>query len=303
MSRLTGTDALGLFEAYQAVYTPQELSEEQVWEEVEAWVNSLIEEGYDLSDYTWEEMYEAYLNEERAPYRPGMGGVRRTGAEIRADAAAAAQKRAEVGANQPGYPDRTGKTEGPLITVNPGDPEDAARALSRTKPRPHSKTGNPARIMGGDIGRGSTRGGAATLDMIMGPQRNIPRANSLPDKGGKKPPSRKVIRRNSQAESYDVYDLVLSHLLDEGYADTFESAEAIMVNMSEEWRDGIVEAVGDVINTKTPYGMHRTVITPTGTRSTLNNRELPAQRQRDPKAEVSPKRGSKPTPPMKKERY
>jgi hypothetical protein len=29
-------------------------------------------------------------------------------------------------------------------------------------------------------------------------------------------------------------------LLDEGYADTPEAAEAIMVNMSEEWRDSII---------------------------------------------------------------
>ena len=53
----------GLCEAYGGIYAPQELTEEQVWEEVETWVNSLIEEGYDLSDYTWEEMYEAYLEE------------------------------------------------------------------------------------------------------------------------------------------------------------------------------------------------------------------------------------------------
>ena len=53
----------GLCEAYGGIYAPQELTEEQVWEEVETWVSSLIEEGYDLSDYTWEEMFEAYLNE------------------------------------------------------------------------------------------------------------------------------------------------------------------------------------------------------------------------------------------------
>jgi hypothetical protein len=64
MSRLTGTDAYGLMEAYNNVYAPQELTEEQVWEEVETWVNDLIEEGYDLSDYTWEEMYESYLEEQ-----------------------------------------------------------------------------------------------------------------------------------------------------------------------------------------------------------------------------------------------
>ena len=53
----------GLCEAYGGIYAPQELTEEKVWEEVETWVSSLIEEGYDLSDYTWEEMFEAYLNE------------------------------------------------------------------------------------------------------------------------------------------------------------------------------------------------------------------------------------------------
>ena len=42
-------------------------------------------------------------------------------------------------------------------------------------------------------------------------------------------------------EEVSVYDIVLSHLLDEGYADTVESAEGIMINMSEEWRDSIVE--------------------------------------------------------------
>jgi hypothetical protein len=39
---------------------------------------------------------------------------------------------------------------------------------------------------------------------------------------------------------YDLYDIILSHLLDEGYAETPEAAEAIMVNMSEEWRDSII---------------------------------------------------------------
>ena len=44
------------------------------------------------------------------------------------------------------------------------------------------------------------------------------------------------------ANSYepDLYDIILSHLLDEGYAETPEAAEAIMVNMSEDWRDSII---------------------------------------------------------------
>ena len=42
-------------------------------------------------------------------------------------------------------------------------------------------------------------------------------------------------------EGFDVYDIVLEHLIVEGYADTLEQAEAIMVNMSEEWRDEIID--------------------------------------------------------------
>jgi hypothetical protein len=42
-------------------------------------------------------------------------------------------------------------------------------------------------------------------------------------------------------EEVDIYDVILSHLLDEGYAETPEAAEAIMVNMSEEWREGILD--------------------------------------------------------------
>ena len=59
MYRFTGKKDFGLMEAYQAVYQP-ELREEQIWKGVENWVHSLLEEGYDLSDYTWEEMYESY---------------------------------------------------------------------------------------------------------------------------------------------------------------------------------------------------------------------------------------------------
>ena len=41
-------------------------------------------------------------------------------------------------------------------------------------------------------------------------------------------------------EQADIYDIIFSHLLDEGYAETPEAAEAIMVNMSEDWRDSII---------------------------------------------------------------
>ena len=42
----------------------------------------------------------------------------------------------------------------------------------------------------------------------------------------------------------DVFDIIKGHLIDEGYADTEEAALAIMTNMSEEWRQSIVEQGG-----------------------------------------------------------
>ena len=49
-------------------------------------------------------------------------------------------------------------------------------------------------------------------------------------------------RKALRQEELDIYDIILSHILDEGYAETPEAAESIMVNMSQEWRDSIVEA-------------------------------------------------------------
>jgi hypothetical protein len=42
-------------------------------------------------------------------------------------------------------------------------------------------------------------------------------------------------------EEVDTFDAILEHLVAEGYADTNENALAIMANMSEEWREEILE--------------------------------------------------------------
>ena len=41
--------------------------------------------------------------------------------------------------------------------------------------------------------------------------------------------------------SFDIFDVIKGHLIDEGYADTEESALQIMANMSEEWREDILD--------------------------------------------------------------
>ena len=70
-------------------------------------------------------------------------------------------------------------------------------------------------------------------------------------KGGITKNPKKLARQKAKgehAEQYDIYDSILSHLLDEGYAETPEAAEVIMVNMSEGWRVGIIEGLGGAKN-------------------------------------------------------
>jgi len=62
------------------------------------------------------------------------------------------------------------------------------------------------------------------------------------------------IRRKSHDESYDFYIAILEHLVQEGYANTLESAEAILENMSEGWMESIVEAFVDPEEGENPSG-------------------------------------------------
>ena len=56
-------------------------------------------------------------------------------------------------------------------------------------------------------------------------------------------PASRSVEPASTNEETDLYDIILSYLLDEGYVKTQEQAEVIMVNMSEEWRQSIVESL------------------------------------------------------------
>ena len=60
-------------------------------------------------------------------------------------------------------------------------------------------------------------------------------------------------KKQFNREEVDIYDIILSHLLDEGYAETPEAAEVMMVHMSEEWRDTIVYEVLDEGYKRFPY--------------------------------------------------
>ena len=121
--------------------------------------------------------------------------------------------------------------------VHKNDP-DAGNFGKRSTPQVGSSAGDPRRThFRSRIG--------------MTPSDREEMRGEIPTKPGGMPKGKKLARQKASgvsAESFDIYDIILSHLLDEGYAETVESAQAIMVNMSEEWRDEIVEEMLDEAN-------------------------------------------------------
>ena len=148
-------------------------------EEFEIIVNALVEEGYDLSSYTWDEMYDICLDEAVEGLDEGY--------------MPSTQKRADKMMKQVSKLRRTASEKGDF-----GHPE------SEKKHKQADKIYNFSRL---------------TSDLAK-----------KRDKDAKK-----------SEFNEDIYDIILSHLIAEGYADTNESALVIMANMSEEWRQSIVE--------------------------------------------------------------
>lgn len=50
-------------------------------------------------------------------------------------------------------------------------------------------------------------------------------------------------KKIQQNQDVDLFDLIKGHLIDEGYAETEEAALAMMANMTEEWRNNIIESI------------------------------------------------------------
>ena len=297
MSRLTGADAYSLMEAYQAVYVPQELIEEQVWEEVETLVNDLIEEGYDLSDYTWEEMYESYIEEQGRPANRRTGGP--SVAQVKADitakdtakAARAAQRGPTGAAARPELQFKSTKVSSPATSTKP------TPTSSVTKPNPYrpgatvratgpnmnkfpqlQRFANQARKVAEPVSRfaGAAAGlaritpaGVAAAVSAPRPTASgtltsaLKRGDYKPQQGPKNPDqgltksqsfdkAYKTAKNsagmgstftwNNKSYKVEEYEYLMNYILSERYAETPESAEVIMANMSEEWVSTILEA-------------------------------------------------------------
>jgi hypothetical protein len=200
------------------------------------------QESYlDKWPYTSPYLEEEYVDEERAPgvkpYRPQP-----TQAEVRADAKRAEKKKAEKAKGQTGYgPEEKFKdwkdraTPGSTLKRKGGEEETVSQRMNREKPYAKRMTGQMAREYG-------SRHAAEVTRVVKGA--GEPQAVTYPRKGREEEGAKKktkLSREIIRKEDFDLYDLILAHLVNEGFAETPQAAVAIMSNMSEAWVDSIVD--------------------------------------------------------------
>ena len=200
-----------------------------------------LQESYlDKWPYTAPYLSEEVIDEERAegvkPYRPTM-----TQAEVRADAKKAEKKKSKESEGKSGYGPEE-KFKDWKLTSTPSSVDKKGRTISQ---RMDSEAPYKTRPFSPLFTKQGSRTASAVTRAIEGP--GEPQSVTMPRKGReeapkrKAKPSREIVRKGKQEESFDLYDLIFAHLVNEGFAETPEAAVAIMSNMSEAWVDSIVD--------------------------------------------------------------
>jgi hypothetical protein len=204
-----------LNEAYRhGVYNEEVLSEEELVN-IEEWVEALIEEGYDLDQYSDEELYEAYLDA-RDEILESEGSYGKT---PKSD-----ERYSRVMHSARPTQDRTSDGGYGPLKYNNRKSSQAKFAFKRL-------------VAMGDPHAGSTAQRRTTLprgDFSAGFEKD-------PQHGAKKRRALLRAKKESMREELDLYDIVSEYLVSEGFCDSHEDADVIMANMSEEWRESILE--------------------------------------------------------------
>lgn len=89
------------------------------------------------------------------------------------------------------------------------------------------------------VSRGSNPGGGFTTGKPKPAAKPAQKPQKSPSLGG---PTMKGWSPLKDEVEFDTFDCILEYLVSEGFADTNENAVAIMANMSESWKQSIVEA-------------------------------------------------------------
>ena len=248
----------------------EELYDDELEEIVEDSIYSMLDEGYDIDEV--EEIFEEVFSEARvdmaaraAQRKADTEASEKSATEARSRGASVVrkEKRAEAIGRIKGRIKgavKTAMTNVRNVVDKPARNYAADRGLIASKSG-KTKLGTGEKGQSGILQKQTTSAGrrevrgAVVKDLTSRAQEKLGRgvdaaksAGSAVKKGAKgllggiaravSRGSRNVARR--LGEDVDLYDVVLEHLLDEGYADTEESALVIMANMSEEWRESIL---------------------------------------------------------------
>jgi len=126
--------------------------------------------------------------------------------------------------------------EGRTTSLRALSRQSAQRRADQERGRPETPTETDGRLMMGNF-----RPGASREERAAGGRQRLRDRGKVPQKDGK-----------------DMFEHILEYLVAEGYADTNKSALVIMANMSEEWKQSIIEGVGGyddpILGPHTPGG-------------------------------------------------
>jgi len=144
---------------------------------------------------------------------------------------------------KPGTPAAPAKPGTPAAPAKPGNtatPKPTAPATAKPAPKPGTQAAGPESIKPktpNPLMKDMPKGPGSMAAPTPAPKRfdirdRDPRARANFDPRFDKKPIN---------QSFDLFDVIKGHLLDEGYADTEDAALAIMANMSEQWKQSILE--------------------------------------------------------------
>ena len=271
MSRITGGTAFELIEAYNAVYAPQQ---EAV---VEEFVEEVVEEVEQIDEYAAGgtsgsggavRMYSKPVANTGSSFQSRFARPRNANTAQQTGRASAVSK-PQIGSlpstarQVTQYPQgtSTGVGGGNAAASRPAPrpaaaaprpaaaaPKPAATPAAKPAPTAATPTSKPAPTASTPAAPAAKPANSLMSNMPKAPSMAAPaggptlsaRAQALKAGGPKGGGRERMLNQD-----LDLFDIIKGHLLDEGYADTEEAALAIMANMSEDWREEILNQLDE----------------------------------------------------------
>lgn len=205
-------------------------------EEFEIWVYELVNEGYDLSEYTLEDMYEIYEESELekkkqkeaeiAKRRARVAELKRQGRVLTSSQRTSERARAR---KQEQRDEKLEKTGDEIIRQIQGKPTTRTK-LGGKAPEPKEEAPEATRILPTGLKR-DTLGTAADKALRDIRNREVEVARKAQE-----------VLKSMKKEEFELYDLIIEHLIEEGFVSSYDLAEEMISYMSDEWLDEIIES-------------------------------------------------------------